>query len=52
MRGRDKMNKKNPIVIKFIGWFQIFGPFAVLLTLNFNQTPPSDIRFEVPPVQD
>lgn len=52
MRGRDKMNKKNPIVIKFIGWFQILGAFAVLFTLNVQQTPPFNIRFGVPSVPE
>lgn len=42
------MNKKNPIGIKFIGWFQILGALVVLLTLNVQQTPPFNIRFAVP----
>ena len=46
------MNKKNPIVIKFIGWFQILGAFAVLFTLNVQQTPPFNIRFGVPSVPE
>ena len=42
------MNNKNPIGIKFIGWFQILGALAVLFTLNVQQTPPFNIRFAVP----
>lgn len=42
------MNKKNPILIKFIGWFQILGALAVLFTLNVQQTPAFNIRFAVP----
>lgn len=41
------MNKKNPIGIKFIGWFQILGALAILFTLNVQQNPPFNIRFAV-----
>lgn len=43
-----KMNEKNPIGINIIGWFQILGAFAILFTLNVQQTPPFNIRFSVP----
>ena len=42
------MNKKTPMPIKFIGWFQIIGALAVLFTLKVQQTPPFNIRFAVP----
>lgn len=42
------MNKKNPIGIKFIGWFQLLSALALLFTLNVVQTPPFNIRFAVP----
>ena len=42
------MNEKNPIGINIIGWFQILGAFAILFTLNVQQTPPFNIRFSVP----
>lgn len=42
------MNMKNPIGIKFIGWFQILGALAILFTLNVQQTPPINVRFAVP----
>lgn len=42
------MERKSHIGIKFIGWFQIFGALAVLLTLNVQQNPPFNVRFAVP----
>ena len=39
---------KNPIGIKFIGWFQILGALAILFTLNVKQTPLINVRFGVP----
>ena len=42
------MNEKNPIGIKLIGGFQIFGALAILFSLNVQQTPPFNIRFGVP----
>ncbi|MHC1747327.1 MAG: hypothetical protein AB9856_02930 [Cellulosilyticaceae bacterium] len=42
------MNEKNPIGIKFIGWFQILGALAIIFTLNVQQTPPFNVRFAVP----
>ena len=39
---------KNPIGIKFIGWFQILGALAILFTLNVKQTPPINVRFAIP----
>ena len=32
------MNEKNPIGIKLIGGFQIFGALAILFSLNVQQT--------------
>lgn len=42
------MDMKNPIGIKFIGWFQILGALAILFTLNVQQNPPINVRFAVP----
>lgn len=42
------MDMKNPIGIKFIGWFQILGALAILFTLNVQQTPPINVRFALP----
>lgn len=42
------MERENPKGIKFIGWFQIFGALAVLLTLNVEQDVAFNVRFAVP----
>lgn len=42
------MERQNPKGIKFIGWFQIFGALAVLLTLNVKQDVAFNVRFAVP----
>jgi len=42
------MDEKNPVGIKFIGWFHIFGALVILFTLNVQQTPPLNVRFAVP----
>ncbi|WP_160031549.1 hypothetical protein [Paenibacillus sp. An7] len=39
---------KNPMGIKIIGWFQIFGALVVLFTINMEQNPPFNERFSVP----
>lgn len=46
--GGVKMERENPKGIKFIGWFQIFGALAVLLTLNVEQDVAFNVRFAVP----
>lgn len=42
------MKKEIPTGIKFIGWFQVFGALAVLLTLNVKQDVAFNVRFAVP----
>lgn len=42
------MKVQNPIGIKIIAWFQIFGALTILFTLNIQQSPPFNIRFAMP----
>lgn len=44
----DLMKVQNPIGIKLIAWFQIFGALIVLFTLNIQQSPPFNVRFAMP----
>lgn len=42
------MDTKQPLGIKFISCFQLIGGFTLLFTLNNQQTPLFNIRFNVP----
>lgn len=42
------MKVQNPIGIKLIAWFQIFGALTILFTLNIQQSPPFNVRFAMP----
>lgn len=42
------MDRKQPIGIKWISYFQFFGAIAVLMTINIEQTPALNVRFGVP----